>query len=67
VAVGWGSLVKPTVFTVTFGASAFGLASVWQYETMRANVLQQRANNPVKNFWCQRYKTFFFLPDDLYK
>ena len=51
-AVGWSSLIKPTIFTVTFGASVFGLASVWQYENMRANVMRQRqSTNPVKSFW----------------
>jgi hypothetical protein len=36
---------------VAFSASAFGLASVWQYENMRANVIQQKMSNPVQNLW----------------
>jgi len=49
--VGWGSLIKPTAFTLAFSASVFGLASVWQYENMRANVIQQKMSDPVQNLW----------------
>lgn len=50
--VGWTSLIKPAAFTVTFSASCFGLASVWQYENMRTNVLQQKtAKNSVQSLW----------------
>lgn len=49
--VGWGSLVKPTIFTVALSGSAFGLAAIWQYENMRAKLVLQRSKNSIKSIW----------------
>lgn len=65
----WSSLVKPGLFTISFTGSAFGLAAIWQYESMRETVIVQKSKSSFTRLWntilSDRKKTA--SPEDLIK
>ncbi|XP_069755424.1 presenilin-associated rhomboid-like protein, mitochondrial isoform X3 [Narcine bancroftii] len=47
-------LVKPFVFTVGFTGSSFGVAAIWQYETLKSRV--QSYFNDLQLDWLEKHK-----------